>query len=142
MQKILGPMRAAVEKYHMIGEGDRIAVGVSGGKDSLVLLCALAALREFYPSRFEVAALTADPQFHGEPADYSQIEELCRRLGVPYHIRRTQLGRIIFEDRKEANPCSLCARMRRGILHNMAKEAGCNKLAWAIITTTRWRPSS
>ena len=98
MQKILGPMRAAVEKYHMIGEGDRIAVGVSGGKDSLVLLCALAALREFYPSRFEVAALTADPQFHGEPADYSQIEELCRRLGVPYHIRRTQLGRIIFED--------------------------------------------
>ena len=129
MQKILGPMRAAVEKYHMIGEGDRIAVGVSGGKDSLVLLCALAALREFYPSRFEVAALTADPQFHGEPADYSQIEELCRRLDVPYHIRRTQLGRIIFEDRKEANPCSLCARMRRGILHNMAKEAGCNKLA-------------
>ena len=129
MQKILGPMRAAVEKYHMIGEGDRIAVGVSGGKDSLVLLCALAALREFYPSRFEVAALTADPQFHGEPADYSQIEELCRRLDVPYHIRRTQLGRIIFEDRKEANPCSLCARMCRGILHNMAKEAGCNKLA-------------
>ena len=114
MQKILGPMRAAVEKYHMIGEGDRIAVGVSGGKDSLVLLCALAALREFYPSRFEVAALTADPQFHGEPADYSQIQELCRRLGVPYHIRRTQLGRIIFEDRKEANPCGLCARMRRG----------------------------
>ena len=129
MQKILGPMRAAVEKYHMIGEGDRIAVGVSGGKDSLVLLCALAALREFYASRFEMAALTADPQFHGEPADYSQIEELCRRLDVPYHIRRTQLGRIIFEDRKEANPCSLCARMRRGILHNMAKEAGCNKLA-------------
>ena len=129
MQKILGPMRAAVEKYHMIGEGDRIAVGVSGGKDSLVLLCALAALREFHPSRFEVAALTADPQFHGEPADYSQIEELCRRLDVPYHIRRTQLGRIIFEDRKEANPCSLCVRMRRGILHNMAKEAGCNKLA-------------
>ena len=76
-----------------------------------------------------MAALTADPQFHGEPADYSQIEELCRRLDVPYHIRRTQLGRIIFEDRKEANPCSLCARMRRGILHNMAKEAGCNKLA-------------
>lgn len=129
MQKILGPMRAAVEKYHMIGEGDRIAVGVSGGKDSLVLLCALAALREFYPSRFEVAALTADPQFHGEPADYSQIQELCRQLGVPYHVRRTQLGRIIFEDRKEANPCSLCARMRRGILHNMSKEAGCNKLA-------------
>ena len=129
MEKITGPMRAAVEKYHMIEEGDRIAAGVSGGKDSLVLLCALAALRDFYPKRFELAALTADPQFYGEPADYSRIQELCRRLRVPYYVRRTQLGRIIFEERKEANPCSLCARMRRGILHNMAKEAGCNKLA-------------
>lgn len=129
MQKILGPMRAAIEKYNMIEAGDRIAVGVSGGKDSLVLLGAMAALREFYPERFEVAALTADPQFDGRPADYAPIQELCRRLRVPYHIRRTSLGKIIFEDRKESNPCSLCARMRRGILHNMAKKAGCNKLA-------------
>ncbi|MFR3923446.1 MAG: ATP-binding protein [Dysosmobacter welbionis] len=126
----------------MIGEGDRIAVGVSGGKDSLVLLCALAALRNFIPAGSSVAALTADPQFHGEPADYSQIEELCRRLGVPYHIRRTQLGRIIFEDRKEANPCASVRQNAPGILHNMAKEAVSNKLAPAIITTTRWRPSS
>ena len=81
-----------------------------------MLLCALAALREFYPSRFEVAALTADPQFHGEPADYSQIEELCRRLDVPYHIRRTQLGRIIFEDRKEANPLQPVRQNAPGIL--------------------------
>ena len=129
MEKILGPVRAAIEKYDMISPGDRIAVGVSGGKDSLVLLAAMAALRDFYPKEFQVTALTADPQFGGEPADYSQIQELCRRLSVPYHIRRTSLGRIIFQDRKEANPCSLCARMRRGILHNMAKEAGCNKIA-------------
>ena len=129
MQKILVPVRAAVEKYEMISEGDRIAVGVSGGKDSLVLLGAMAALREFNPKRFQVAALTADPQFNGEPTDYAQIQELCRRRHVPYYIRRTSLGQIIFQDRKEANPCSLCARKRRGILHNMAKEAGCNKIA-------------
>ena len=98
MQKILGPMRAAVEKYHMIGEGDRIAVGVSGGKDSLVLLCALAALREFYPSRFEVAALTADPQFHGQPSHYPPIDNPSPRLRLPDHPRRTQQGRLLFLD--------------------------------------------
>lgn len=129
MKKILGPLRAAVEKYDMIAAGDRIAVGVSGGKDSLALLQGLAALREFYPKPFSLVALTADPQFGGEETDFSPIQALCQQLGVPYHLRRTRLGEIIFEERKEQNPCSLCARMRRGILHNMAKEAGCSKLA-------------
>ena len=129
MQKILSPVRAAVDQYQMIQPGDKIAVGISGGKDSLVLLSALAALRDFYPHKFSLAALTVDPQFSGGPSDYSQIEELCRRLGVPYRIRRTSLGAVIFQERREKNPCSLCARMRRGILHNMALEAGCNKIA-------------
>lgn len=125
----MGQMRAAMERYHMIEPGCRVAVGVSGGKDSLVLLCALAQLREYYPQPFTVTALTVDPQFGGVPADYSQIQELCRRLGVPYVIRRSTLGSIIFEERREKNPCSLCARMRRGMLHNMAKEAGCDRIA-------------
>ena len=125
MQKLMGQMRAAMERYGMIEPGCRVAVGVSGGKDSLVLLCALAQMKNYYPIPFTVTALTIDPQFGGAPTDYSQIEELCRRLGVPYVIRRSTLGHIIFEERKEKNPCSLCARMRRGMLHNMAKEAGC-----------------
>lgn len=122
-------VRAAVDKYGMIENGDKIAVGVSGGKDSLMLLWALAQLQRFYPKNFELTAITADPCFGGKETDYAAVEELCGKLGVKYILRRTQLGKIIFEERKEKNPCSLCARMRRGILHNMAKEAGCNKIA-------------
>ncbi len=129
MRDLTGKIRAAAERYDLIEEGDRIAVGVSGGKDSLVLLCSLAALRDYYPARFTLTALTADPCFGGALMDLSPIEELCRRLQVPYIIRRTSLGSIIFEERKEQNPCSLCARMRRGILHTMAKDSGCNKIA-------------
>lgn len=129
MQQLLSYMRSAIEHYGMIGEGDRIAVGVSGGKDSLALLAGLCELRRFLPVHFSVVAITLDPQFENRPADYSQIEELCRRLDVPYIIRRTELYHIIFETRKEPNPCSLCARMRRGALHDAAKEAGCNKIA-------------
>ena len=129
MQKIMGEMRAAMERYEMVESGDRIAVGVSGGKDSLVLLSGLASLRAYYPKPFEVVALTIDPCFGGKQADFSPISALCSSMQVEYHLRRSRLGDIIFEERKEKNPCSLCARMRRGILHNMAKEAGCNKLA-------------
>ena len=129
MQELAGRVRAAADRYRMISPGDRIAVGVSGGKDSLALLCLLAELRRYYPAPFTLTALSADPCFGGVQSDYSGIAELCRRLEVPFFVRRTALGKIIFEERREKNPCSLCARMRRGILHNMAKEQSCNKLA-------------
>lgn len=122
-------MYSAMEKYDMVSGGDKIAVGVSGGKDSVTLLTAMSEIRRYYPQKYELAAITLDPCFNNEYADYSGIEKLCQRLGVEYHIKRTQLYKIIFEDRKEKNPCSLCARMRRGILHDTAKEYGCNKIA-------------
>ena len=129
MQILMRRMRAAMEHYDMVQPGDRVAVGVSGGKDSLALLKGLAELRRFYPVPFEVVALTADPGFFGKEADYSAVQALCDELGVEYIIRRTELYHVIFETRKESNPCSLCARMRRGILHDMTKAAGCDKLA-------------
>ncbi len=129
MQKLLSHMRAACQQYDMIQDGDKIAVGVSGGKDSVSLLAAMAMLRKFYPAKFELVAITIDPRFGGEDGDYSGIAELCGKLGVEYIIKRTQLAELIFDIRKESNPCSLCARMRRGALHDAAKEAGCNKIA-------------
>ena len=129
MQKLLSFVRSAVEKYDMIEDGDNIAVGISGGKDSLALLVALAELRRFYPKKYNLIAITLDPRFENKDTDYSEIEELCKRLNVPYIIKRTELGNVIFNIRKEKNPCSLCARMRRGALHDAAKEAGCNKIA-------------
>ena len=111
----------------MIKDGDKIAVGVSGGKDSLTLLAALAALRRFYPKKFDIVAITIDMGFEG--ADFSPIQRLCDELDVPYHIIPTEISRIIFDVRQEKNPCSLCAKMRRGALYNYAKERGCNKVA-------------
>ena len=122
-------MRSACQQYDMIKDGDRIAVGVSGGKDSVSLLAAMADLRRFYPAKFELVAITLDPRFGGVDGDYSEIEELCKKLDVEYHIKRTQLAEVIFDIRKESNPCSLCARMRRGALHDASKELGCNKIA-------------
>lgn len=129
MQQIMSQIRAAVDSYQLIQPGDRIAVGISGGKDSLVLLCALANMRKFLPMKYDLVAITVDPCFDNIQTDFRQVEELCRRLQVKYEIRRSQLGNIIFEQRKESNPCSLCARMRRGILHDMSKKHNCNKLA-------------
>ena len=129
MQNLMSRMRAAMEKYNMIEEGDVVAVGVSGGKDSLALLYALSEMRRFYPVKYEVKAITADMSFFGEKTDFSEITALCESLGVEHIIRETELYHIIFETRKEKNLCSLCARMRRGILHDMTKEAGCTKLA-------------
>lgn len=129
MQKMMSYMRSAMEKYNMIDEGDNVAVGLSGGKDSVALLYCLAQMRRFYPKHFEVTAVSIDPQFGGVETDYAPLQALCAHIGVRYIIKRTQIGPIIFDVRKESNPCSLCARMRRGALHDAVKAAGCTKLA-------------
>lgn len=130
MKKLLSLTRAAVDKYNMIEAGDKIAVGVSGGKDSLALLYALAKLRDFYPKPFSLVAITLDYQFNGIAEDYTAIEVLCKKLQVEYIVRRTNLWEVIFKTRKEKNPCSLCAKMRRGLLHDTAVANGCNKVAF------------
>lgn len=129
MQKLLSLVRAAVEKYDMIQDNDRIAVCVSGGKDSVVMLLCLINLKRFYPKQFDLCAITIDPRFFGKEADYSEIEKICNEHNIEYKIVRSELYNVIFEERKESNPCSLCARMRRGLLHDTAKELGCNKIA-------------
>lgn len=129
MQQLMSYMRAAMEKYEMVEDGDVIAVGVSGGKDSIALLYALAQMRRFYPEKYELKAITLDPCFENKEGNYSEIKALCKTLGVEYTVKKTNLYHIIFETRKEKNPCSLCARMRRGLLHDTAKELGCNKIA-------------
>lgn len=127
MQAILSHVRRCIEDYEMIAPGDRIAVGVSGGKDSLILLYAMAKLKEFYPVPFELHALTVHP---GVPEmDFGPVAELCECLNVPYHIIQTEIFDIIFNHRKEKNPCSMCAKMRRGAIHNAMKELGLNKIA-------------
>lgn len=127
IQRILSFVRRAVDDYRMIDEGDRIAVGVSGGKDSLTLLLALAELRRFYPKPFEVVAITVDMGLDG--MDFSPVETLCGQYGIPYRRVSTDIAKIVFDIRQESNPCSLCAKMRRGVLHSTAKEMGCNKVA-------------
>ena len=129
MQKMLSYIRRACDDYNLIDDGDKIAVGVSGGKDSVMLLCALSAMRRFYPKKYELVATILDPQFKGVQTDYSEISKLCEKENIPLIIKRTQIGQIIFEERQEKSPCSLCARMRRGALHDAAIEAGCKKLA-------------
>ena len=127
MKRLLSFVRRAVDDYNMLEDGDRIAVGVSGGKDSLVLLEVLSEMRRFYPKKYEVFAITIDMGF--PESDFSEIEEFCRRIGVTYKVVKTEIAKIIFDVRKESNPCSLCARMRRGSLHAAAQELGCNKVA-------------
>ena len=127
MKRLLSFVRRGVDDYEMIKDGDKIAVGVSAGKDSLTLLCAMAELRRFYPQKFELVAITIDMGFDG--TDFTPIKELCRELDVEYHIVPTQISKVIFDVRKEKNPCSLCAKMRRGALYNYAKEIGCTSVA-------------
>ena len=113
VQKILGYMRKAIQEFDLIQDGERIAEGVSGGKDSLVLLQGLAMLRRFIGIDYELVAITLDPQFGEEPGDFSEIAAMCKDLGVPYVVLPTDIGKIVFEIRQEASPCSLCSRMRR-----------------------------
>lgn len=127
IQKLLSCVRRAVDDYNMIEDGDKIAVGISGGKDSISLLIALAEMRRFYPQKYELEAITVSLGLDG--TNFSGIEELCDRLNVHYTIVDTQIGQIVFEERKEDNPCSLCAKMRKGALNNAAEALGCNKVA-------------
>lgn len=129
LQQVLSLTRKAVDDYHMIETGDRIAVGISGGKDSLTLLYALHGLRRFYPNSFDLVAVTVDLGFGN--LDLSGIDRLCRELDIAYHIIKTDIAKIVFEDRKESNPCSLCAKMRKGALNDAMKATGCNKVAYA-----------
>lgn len=126
-QKLLSYVRRAVDDYKMIEENDKIAIGLSGGKDSISLLLALSDLRKFYPKKFDICAITVSLGFDG--SDFTPMEELCKKINVDYHVIDTQIGEIIFDARKESNPCSLCAKMRKGALNNKADELGCNKIA-------------
>ena len=126
-QKLLSYVRRAVDDYKMIEENDKIAIGLSGGKDSISLLLALSDLRKFYPKKFNICAITVSLGFNG--SDFTPMEEICKKIDVDYHVIDTQIGEIIFDARKESNPCSLCAKMRKGALNNKADELGCNKIA-------------
>ena len=128
LQQLLSYVRRAVDDYKMIQDGDVIGVGISGGKDSLTLLYALAELRRFYPVSFEVKAISVNL---GYEIDYSAIKELCEKLHVELTIVPTQIAEIVFDIRKESNPCSLCAKLRKGALNDTAKSIGCNKIAYA-----------
>lgn len=127
LNEFTGTIRRAVDDYGMINEGDKIAVGVSGGKDSMLLLLALAHLKTYYPKHFELEAITIELGFEG--MDFTPVDELCRELGVPYTRLKTDIKEIVFDVRKEDNPCSLCAKMRRGALNDAIKARGISKLA-------------
>ena len=129
LQRLLSFTRKAVDEYSLIQEGDHIAVGISGGKDSLTLLYALHGLKRFYPNHFELSAVTVDLGF--ENFDLSPVSRLCDELGVPYRFVPSDIYNILFNIRKEENPCSLCAKMRKGALNQAVKEMGCNKVAYA-----------
>ena len=127
LQRILSFARRALADYDMVHAGDKIAVGISGGKDSMTLLAAMAALRRFYPVPYELCAISVDMGFSG--MDFSPIANYCDSLGVEYNVVKTDIAEIIFDIRKEKNPCSLCSKMRRGSLHNAAKEMGATRVA-------------
>lgn len=129
LQRLLSLTHQAVDDYALIDSGDKIAVGISGGKDSLTLLYALHGLKRFYPNEFELSAITVDLGF--ENFDLSPVRSLCSELSVPFTVVPTDIGKILFETRKESNPCALCAKMRKGALNETAKQLGCNKIAYA-----------
>lgn len=127
MQQILSYMRKAIEDYHMIEEGDKIGVALSGGKDSITMLMALKNLQRFYPNHFEIIAISINPGFEFFNKDF--LENICKEIDVPLFIEDTYIKEIVFDERKEKNPCSLCANFRRGALNSVAIREGCNKIA-------------
>lgn len=127
-KRLLSLVRQAVDEYEMIEEGDRIAVGISGGKDSITLLFALNSLRKFYPKKFDIEAVTVDV---GTDMDFSPVKKLCDELSVHYTVINTEIKRIVFDEVKEKNPCSLCAKMRKGAFNNEVIKLNCNKVAYA-----------
>lgn len=129
LQQLLSPARKAIENYEMINDGDKIAVGLSGGKDSVTLLYILAGLKRFYPKKFELVAITIDLGLDYDQKEVESLKNLCAELNVEYHIVPTDIYQILFVERKEKSPCSLCSKMRRGALNTKAIELGCNKLA-------------
>ncbi len=129
LQKLYSYTRCAIDSYNMIEDGDKIAIGVSGGKDSLTLLYALHGLKKFYPKHFDLVAISVDLGFGIQ--NFDKIKDLCDSLEIDLHIIDTEIGNIVFNERKESNPCSLCAKMRKGALNKKAKELGCNKVAYA-----------
>lgn len=129
LQRLLSLTRQAVDTYHLIEKNDRIAVGISGGKDSLTLLYALHGLKAFYPEAFELYGITVDLGF--EHMDFSPVKSLCEQFSIPYTIVSTEIGKILFQVRQESNPCALCAKLRKGALNQAALELGCNKVAYA-----------
>lgn len=126
MKRIVSLVRKAIDEYGMIRPNERVAVGVSGGKDSMVMLRALEQLSHYHPNNFTVVGLAVDPGFGG---DYGMVSDFADKIGVEFHVKETQLKEIIFDERKEKSPCSLCSKMRRGALNDMAKEYGCDTLA-------------
>ena len=128
-RQMLSPFRRAINQYKMIKDGDKIAVGVSGGKDSVTLLKLLAEYQKFSPEKFELIAITVDLRFDGKPMDTAPIQKLCDELNVKYIVEETDIGQIVFDARKETNPCALCSKMRKGALYNCATDNGCNKVA-------------
>lgn len=129
LQRLYSFTRRAIDQYGMINDNDKIAIGISGGKDSLTLLYALSGLRRFYPKKLNLEAITVDLGFGIQ--DFDKIDKLCSELDVSLHIVHTDINQIVFKDRKESNPCSLCAKMRKGALNEQALKLGCNKIAYA-----------
>lgn len=129
LQHLEGLVRKAIQDYDMIAPGDSICVGVSGGKDSVALTLALGHLRAYLGVPFTVQAVTLDPLFGGVETDYTPLAEVFAREDIPYSVRRTDIGPVVFDYRHESNPCALCAKLRRGMLHSAAKQLGCNKVA-------------
>ncbi len=127
MKHILSYTRRAIEDYNMIEDGDKIAVALSGGKDSITLLKALKSLQHFYPKKFDLIAISVNPDFEFFDADF--LKRTCEEVDVPLFVEEYNISKIVFEDRKEKNPCSLCANLRRGILNTAAKREGCTKIA-------------